>query len=312
MKKRIIQLSILVVIVLQFNSCSKANDLLDKNPDIDALQSGFKLSAAIGYSASIAGTAMKGNTLPPNVIVESTSSDSRATLMHIVINDDYPLPFNNDKNIGNITIAGIWGENNTGVITILFSNLNILGNQFDFFGVQTIPIKLDPQTGNIIAVYARQDIVISNNGNNSFLEMDYTEPQYNIEIDRTNGLQPSDAYVAISQNIWYVNINQQNTPSIYDDLYTVNGGGQITSAGDEFSGFQFHALVNTKFIYDQCPENPFDGDALIQHFGAGDKSIDLGNIFLQFHQKCDGEAHVKTSFGKYLKYLQRDVNLNFN
>lgn len=311
MKKIILPL-LIISIVFQFNSCSKAKDLLDNDPDIATLQNGFKVSAAIGYAASIAGAAMKGNTLPSNVIIESFSSNSEATLIHVKVNDNYPLPFNEDKGIGDITIVGIWGENNSGIISILFSNLNVLGNQFEFFGIQTIPIKIDEVTGNIIAVYSRQDIIITNNSSDVIAEMDFTEPQYNIEIDRTSGTQPDDAYAAISQNIWYVNIDQQGTSSVYDDLFTVNGGGQITSAGGDFSGFQFHALINTKFIYDQCSDNPFDGEALIQHFGAGDKSVDLGNLFMQFHQKCDGQARVKTSFGKYLKYLQRDVNLHFN
>jgi hypothetical protein len=41
-------------------------------------------------------------------------------------------------------------------------------------------------------------------------------------------------------------------------------------------------------------------------------NIDLGHITLDFHEHCDGKAYVEFGAGKYLKYIGRNVNLNFD
>ncbi|MBA7530994.1 hypothetical protein ES705_23205 [subsurface metagenome] len=312
---KIFQSIVLVLIMLSLTGCQKIADLVDDNPDIEPLKQGFKTSAAIGYCVSLAATVFKGGPVPENVLFESISSGeySNAGIMYVTVDDNNPLPFNN--RIGDIVIAGIWdndnyGHTSAGVLSIIFSDLNLFGAAFKFYGIHTVPVMEDLETGNITAVFARQDIVIGE-GSDTLLNLSLSNPQFNLEIARLNEEQPDDVFAAVSQNIWFVNIDQNNTSTIYDDSFVVNGGGQIAEASSSSAGIQYHAMIETEFIYDQCSENPVRGDAFIQNLKVG-SDIDLGTIYLQFHDGCDGKAYVELSTGKYLKYLGRHVNLNFN
>ena len=69
-------------------------------------------------------------------------------------------------------------------------------------------------------------------------------------------------------------------------------------------------MIGAEFIYDQCTRNPIRGDAFIQNLKA-DTGVELGNILLNFHNTCDGQAYVEFSSGEYFNYIGRDVNLNF-
>jgi hypothetical protein len=42
-----------------------------------------------------------------------------------------------------------------------------------------------------------------------------------------------------------------------------------------------------------------------------DTGIELGNILLNFHDRCDGKAYVEFSSGEWFNYIGRNVNLNF-
>jgi len=50
-------------------------------------------------------------------------------------------------------------------------------------------------------------------------------------MERLNEERPTDAFVAVKQNVWFINIDQKNTfPDFYDDDVIINGGGQILEA----------------------------------------------------------------------------------
>lgn len=307
---KILRAIILVTLILLASGCKKIRDLRDANPDIQPLKEGFKTSAAIGYCASLAVTALEGGQLPENVKFEAKTSSgySNAGILYVETNDLYPLPFND--HVGNMIISGIWGDNGRGVINIIFSDFDILAKRARFYGIHTVPIFREQGTGNIITVFARQDIVLGE-GNDTLINLSLSNPQFNLETDRLDDEQPNDVYIAVSQNVWFVTINQQNTDYIYDDAYLVNGGGQIAEASSTEGGIQYHAMINTVFNYSECTLNPIRGDAFIQNLKAGD-GINLGNILISFHDHCDGKAYVDVATGDYLKYFGKQVNLNFD
>lgn len=306
---KILRFFILIFIISGLTSCKKIRDLRDDNPEIDPLKHGFKTSAAIGYCASLAVTVLEGGPIPGNVRFENTSHSeySNAGIMYVTIDDQYPLPFN--SLIGDIIIAGLWDDHG-GVITVIFSDLDILNSVYKFYGIHTVPITRDHITGKILTVFAKQDIVIGE-GSDTLINMSFSNPQFNMELDRLDEEQPTDMYVAASQNVWFVNIDQKGTSTVYDDTFVINGGGQIAEATSTTGGILYHALIGTEFNYSVCSENPTRGDAFIQNIKAG-TSIDLGNIYLTFHDICDGKAYVEFGTGEYLKYSGRHVNLHFN
>lgn len=305
----ILRIGLIILIIFTLSGCKKIKDLRDENPEIEPLKHGFKTSAAIGYCASLAVTVLEGNPGPGNVRFESKNSGeySSAGIIYVTIDNQFPLPFN--STIGDIIIAGLWNVN-SGVITVIFSDLDIFSSEFEFHGIHTVPISRDPLTGKLLLVFAKQDVVIGE-GSDTLMNMSFSNPQFNLELDRLNEEQPTDMFVAASQNVWFVNIDQNGTSDIYDDTYVINGGGQIAEATSSSGGILYHALIGAEFNYDICNENPIKGDAFIQNIKAG-TSINLGNIYLSLHDLCDGRAYCEFGTGEYLKYSGRNVNLNFD
>ena len=294
---------LLIFVVMQFTSCDKISEI-NQEPELESLQQGLKTSVAIGYCASIVVSAATGKQLPDNVTVNQQTG-----LIYIKIDNNHPLPFN--KNVGDIIIAYLW-NNNSGIMTILFSKIDILGGNIKLFGIYTVPVIARNATEGIDVVYAKQDILIGN-GSDTILNMgNITDFYYNSELERLNTEKPTDAFVAVKQNFWFVNIDQNNTYSnVYDDNITINGGGQIAEAYGSSGGVIYHAMINTKVNYAACNQNPISGNALLQNFKIGGAPlIDLGNYLLSFNNNCDGKAHVDISTGKYLNFFGKDISLN--
>lgn len=301
-----------ILAVLSAISCKKIRDLRDKNPDLLVLGQGFKSSAAIGYCASMAHMAFNVEKLPENVVFKANDPGeySSAGLLYVNVTDAYPLPFN--KNIGDIVIAALWDESErSGVMSILFADIDLLDSEFRFYGIHTVPFIEEGGTGDIITVFAQQDIIIGE-GQDTLINLSMSRPLFNLETDRATHPPPDDVFAAVKQNVWFVKVDQNNTSSdIYDDTYEISGGGQLAEVSGSSGGIQYHALIESRFNFAHCERNPISGTGFIQNIKAGD-GIDLGHITLDFHNACDGQAYVEFATGKYLPYIRRDVNLNLN
>jgi hypothetical protein len=295
-------------VIFSFTSCKKIKEI-DQNPEIKPLRHGFKTSAAIGYCASLANRLFKGEMLPENVILQSKkkNSQSETGIMLVTINDAYPLPFN--SSVGQITIAGIWNEEGGGIITALFTDIDIIEEKYEFIGIHTIPV-VEMENGNLLTLFAEQDIVMGA-GSDTLLHLNMGIAQISLELDRVKNPLPDDEFVAVQQNVWFINIDQNNTMSdVYDDEYTIHGGGQIAEITSVTGGVLYHAMIGAKIIYSTCDMNPVSGVGFIQNLKVGTET-DLGHIFLNFHDRCDGKAYVEFATGKYLTSNHGNVNLNF-
>ncbi|TFH40832.1 MAG: hypothetical protein E4G94_08925, partial [ANME-2 cluster archaeon] len=198
-------LSIIIIFylaIVTLTSCRKLNEV-NQDPEIEPLKHGFKTSAAMGYCASLAYTLFKGENLPDNVIIHSQNGniETETVVMLVSINDSYPLPFN--ASVGQITIAGIWGDNG-GVITALFTDIDILAAKYEFKGIYTIPV-IELEDGKILTLFAEQDIIIGE-GSDTLLHLNMTNPQINLEIERLEADQPHEAFVAVQQNVWFITV----------------------------------------------------------------------------------------------------------
>ena len=304
------------LLILPMCSC-KVIEEYNQKPELSSLQQGLKTSAAIGYCASIAMSAFKGDALPGNVTMISKSSDqySSSWLLYIKLDNSNPLPFN--SNVGDIVVAGI-GDNKSGIISILFGDFNLLNANVKLFGIQTVPVieREDLITGkkNVITIFAKEDLIIGNASSDALLNLDLSDMQFKVEMNRLSTPVPSDAYVAVKQSIWFVSIDQASTSkTVYDDNLTINGGGQIIETDGESGGIIYHAIINAKVNYSVCTKNPISGYAFSQNFkSGGEPYIDLGNSLLSFHNSCDGTAHVDVSTGKYIGYNNKYITINLN
>jgi hypothetical protein len=294
-----------VLIILQFCSCNKFREY-NQEPELESLRQGLKTSAATGYCASVVMAVVEGQELPDNVV-----HDKNTGLIYIKIDDNNPLPFN--KNIGDIVIAYNW-SGRAGLMSILFANIDLLGGNIKLCGLDLVPIMKETEEDQICAMFTGQDIIIGN-GSDTLLNMsNITDVVFNTKINQLNSEKPNDAFVAVKQNVWFINIDQNQTWSdLYDDYITINGGGQIAEVKGSSGGVIYHAMIGTKINYSICSMNPIDGSAFLQNFKAGGRPyIDLGNSFLSFHNRCDGKVHVDISTGKYMTYNNKYILLGLD
>jgi hypothetical protein len=301
----ILQRLLTVLIILQFCSCNKFKEY-NQEPELESLQQGLKTSAAIGYCASVVMAVVEGQELPDNVV-----RDKNTGLIYIKIDNNHPLPFN--KNIGDIVIAFNW-SGRAGLMSVLFANIDLLGGNIRLFGLDLVPIMKETEKEEICAMFTGQDIIIGN-GSDTLLKMsNITDVVFNTKINQLNSEKPNDAFVAVKQNVWFINIDQNQTWSdLYDDNITISGGGQIAEVKGNSGGVIYHAMVETKINYSICNLNPIDGFAFLQNFKAGDRPyIDLGNSLLSFHNTCDGKVHVDISTGKYMTYNNKYILLGLD
>ncbi|HEY0740004.1 MAG TPA: hypothetical protein VGD40_01030 [Chryseosolibacter sp.] len=290
-------------------SCSKVDEFRQP-PELTPLEDGFKTSAAIGYCISVATRALTGQSLPPNVIFTKRTTDgySNSGLIHISVDDSAPVPFN--SKIGNITMAGLWNENSGGVISIMFSDFDLVNGDFKFYGIHTIPIMVRSNTNEIASIFAQQDIVIGE-GSDTLMNLSLSRPKFDAELNRLNTPAPTDAFVAVQQNVWHLTVTPNTTATNFlDDDYRISGGGQIAEARSDSGGILYHAMINTKFNFTDCSKNPKSGTAFIQNFKAG-SSLDFGTILIDFHSTCNGSGKVTLATGKYAATNGKDLQLNW-
>lgn len=298
-----------VALVLLLSNCKKLEEL-NRGPELTPLEQGFKSCATIGYCAALAQSAFTGGPLPDNVSFEQRSENgySNAGVLHIQVTKDTPLPFN--TSVGNIYVAGLWDGVRGGVISIVFADIDILTSQFKFYGLYTVPVS-QKTSGEIISVFAEQDIVIGQGGD-TLLNLSLSKPKFDTELARLNEPYPADVFTAVKQNVWFITMNQNTQPPYLFDQYTINGGGQILEASSSSGGVLYHAMLSTKFSYNQCELNPSSGIGFIQNLKASGSSVDLGNITLEFHDACDGRAAVKVATGKYVTSNGKNIDLHWN
>jgi hypothetical protein len=292
------------------SSCKKIREF-NYNPEIEPLKLGFQTSAAIAYCADVAHTFFTSGNLPGNVVVGYSNYDngSASGILLMTVNNEYPLPFN--PNVGQIAMAGIWsGEG--GILTALFTDIDIIDAKYELKGIHTIPF-VELENGNLLTFFAQQDIVVGEGEDTIVnLQMGLANMNIQLETDRLeNEEKPLDAFAAVDQNVWFITVDKNNTVSdIYDDDFTVYGGGQIAEVTSFSGGLLYHAMIDARFTPYDCLLNPTSGVGFIQNFKVGSK-IDLGHIFLNFNERCDGRAYVEFATGRYLTSNHRNINLHF-
>jgi hypothetical protein len=298
-----------VIILLSTLSCSKVDEFRQQ-PDLGPLDQGFRTSASIAYCVSLATQLFNGGPVPENVVFTRTSQPgySGSGLIYVNVSENHPLPFT--RNVGDMVIGGLWDGENGGVLSILFADVDILSGQTKLFGIHTIPVMRKKDTGETIAIFAEQDIVVGE-GTDTLLNLGLSRIKFDAELNRLNQDQPSDVFVAATQNVWHLTIDPADSHALSDFAYEVTGGGQILTASNTSGGVLYHAMINTRFSFEQCRLNPMAGTAFIQNLKAG-TILDLGNILLEFHSSCDGKAEVKFATGQYTAANGKDLHLNLN
>ena len=130
---------IVISFSLIFLFACTATEEIDDQPDVSILRDGLKVSAAIGYSASLATQVFFYDRIPEGANFQQFSQDDfdRSGIIQMPLMDREDIPFN--ENIGEVTIAGIWSDN-TGVISMIFTDTDLENFTIDFIGFYTVPV----------------------------------------------------------------------------------------------------------------------------------------------------------------------------
>lgn len=300
---------ILITIVLSilFSSCKKIDEYF-KPPETEYVKDVIKTAVSIGYSSEIAMSAISGYHRSNVRFIRSSSSYPCVGVIFVKPDADFPIPYSgNTKN--EMSIFGFWTDENTAILSILFTSVDIQTSTFVLQSVHTVPvIRTD---NNILVVFASMDINLAPESiSDKLLSFNFSDNEINFEMSRILSFsQPEDLYVAVDENAWLIEINQQDTydnPS--DDVYSITGGGQLIEATNASAGVFQQAMMGVT-INSECLKNPNTGFLLIQKAAVeNEKFPETGAAILSFENSCDGKAYVDLGTGIYITSIGKKID----
>jgi hypothetical protein len=289
-------LILLFILVIPPYSCRKMQDYF-RNPDTEYIAENLNTAILTGYAAGKAMAVMEGVSFPNMITTRSNSGFPCTTTMVLNLAQDDDFVFSPGKSSA-ITIAGLWADSTTAILTMLFTDFHAGTNTLDLIGIETIPVIREGY--DVRVVLADMDISL-NPDQSSILSINLTDLEVQSELLRLDMPRPADVYVAVSQKAYFVDMDMSGTwDDFTDDTYEVTGGGQLVEVAGNSAEIVQQAMVEVQVSPD-CFANPVNGMALIKVTGVEDEGFpELGTALLQFHDQCDGEAEVLVATGMYI------------
>jgi len=307
-----VRLSVAAATFAIISSCSGIDDLL-REPDVTPVRNVLKAAMPVGYAANLTMAAMQGAVMPNVTVLRSGPDTSTGCfLVNIVVDSAYPLP-GNVQAVGIITTAGIIVGSRTAIMTALFSEINVTRGSFVLHDISTFPVVSDSSiiTGEreLVVVYCDIDV---NAGSDTLLHAGISQGQIDAELVKYQTMESFDSGVSLSENAWIIRVDDNNTLSNpADDRYTIFGGGQYVEVYDGKAEIVQLVMINAT-MSPACRFNPAQGYAFWQNMGVDTAGPDIGQVFLTFHDACDGNARVTAATGVYLRSFGRDIALGLD
>ncbi len=297
---------ILIIISLIFSfSCRDKefdNPLDDwfQDPPVSPVTQTIKTVVPIGYAASLVVMDMKGYKAP-NI---SSTKQKNAKILTVDISVDYPYKFKGDT-YEEMIIAYVQTDLNTALVSVFFTDMDIINGKFNLENVVAIPVTFDDLTGKITAVYASMDI-------NLGIDLDdltQDEIDDNLgKLDNNPIYDKEDVDIAVTQDAWIIEIFHNNTfDNLLDDDFRISGGQQAISVEDfdteSSAGVLQMAMIGVEFSSD-CIKNPTSGFVFMQDVevesSTNSSSIVFGHVFYEFTPSCDGKILVDIATGNFI------------
>jgi hypothetical protein len=307
------RLVLLITIFFLFTtSCRKAKELKEwfQDPPVSPVTQTIKTVIPVGYAAEVAILTLKGYDIPNTKITKSKNS----TLIYIDTSVDYPYKFKGD-NYGQMIVAALQTGENTALISVFFTDMDIVTGSFKLLNVIAFPVIFTQE--KITAVYVAMDI---NLGSNMDIGIDLTEDEINENLEKLNNERTEIYEIAISQNAWIVDIYHQGTyENLLDDEFKIFGGQQAVAVEnyetESSVGALQMAMIDTDFSVN-CLKNPTHGHAFLQDVevssSSNDNDIVFGHVLYEFHPNCDGEILVNAATGNFVFAIGDELDLGLN
>lgn len=307
---------ILVLLLIINFSCRKEidNPINDwfQDPPVSPITQTIKIVIPVGHAASLAIMHMKGYKVP-NVKSEKQKD---ATILYVDTNTDYPYKFKDDT-YGQMIIAYVQTDENTALVSVFFTDMDIVAGSFTLLNVVAFPVIYDEFEDKTTAVYVSMDV---NLGSNLDIGLDLTSSEIEESLLKLENERTEINEVAIAQNAWIIDIYHQGTyDDLYDDKFKIYGGQQAVAVEnyetESSAGVLQMAMINTEFSSD-CLKNPTSGYVFMQDVevatSTNNSDIVFGHVFYEFTPDCDGRVLVDIATGNFIFAIGKEIDLGLN
>ncbi len=307
---------ILVLLLIVNFSCRKEvdNPIKDwfQDPPVSPITQTIKTVVPIGYAASLVSMDMRGLKSP----VVKSEKQKNATLLYIDTNTDYPYKFRGDT-YGQMIVAYISAEENTALVSIFFTDMDIVTGSFTLLNVVAFPVIYDEFEDKTTAVYVSMDV---NLGSNLDIGLDLTSSEIEENLLKLENERTEINEVAIAQNAWIIDVYHQGTyDDLYDDKFKIYGGQQAVAVEnyetESSAGVLQMAMINTEFS-SECLKNPTSGYVFMQDIevatSTNNSDIVFGHVFYEFTPDCDGRVLVDIATGNFIFAIGKELDLGLN
>jgi hypothetical protein len=301
------------LLLYQLSGCDSKDEVDNffRDPDPGAIESTLKTTIPVGYAASLAMNAMAGDVAPNVTVVNGCSTYPCNGMLYIDYDETtYPMPIETNSN-GEIIVVGLWTDQNTAILSVFFTNINLYTGTFILENVDIFPaLRIGNQTK---AVYA--DIEV-NTGSNPIFPLNLTSDEISSELDRLNTTLPTDEHVSVEEEAWIVDVDNNGTSGDFsDDLYVITGAGQFVGASPSSASIDQVIFLEVRMSH-ACLLNPTNGVSILNEIEvSADQTIyglTLGTAFITFHSECNGTAEITAAIGSYIGSFGDSLTLNLS
>jgi hypothetical protein len=302
--KNSIRLTMIVMLLLPGISCRKVIDYF-RDPDTGQLVETIHTTVMAGYAANLAFAVMDGQSFPHVGFSRSNAGYPCTTVMVADTRDDNGLLLADEK-ATTITIAGLWPDESTAILSIIFTDYHAGSSTIDLLGIETIPAIRD---GNHICIALAGMEIKMNPDQESLLSVNLNTLEIESELFRLEAPRTVDVYVAVLQDAYFIDIYSNTTRDIIsDDSYEITGGGQLIEVSGSAAEIKQQAMVEV-LVSPACRVNPVGGMALVKVTGVEEDGFpELGTALLEFPEGCEGTVRVFAGTGMYIGATGRNVS----
>ncbi|MDA3954358.1 MAG: hypothetical protein PF485_11990 [Bacteroidales bacterium] len=307
---------LVLLLIINFSCRDKEidNPIKDwfQDPPVSPVTQTIKTVVPVGYAASLVVMDMKGYKSTNTKSVQEKSSK----ILYVDTNIDYPYKFKGDT-YGEMIIAYVQTDTNTALVSVFFTDMDIISGNFELQNVIAFPVVIDNINKKITAVYASMDI---NLGADLF-DIDLTQEETTESLGKLNNqaiTDNSDVEIAVTQDAWIIEIFHNDTyDNLLDDNFKISGGQQAIAVEDfeteSSAGVLQMAMINVDFS-SECIENPTSGYVFMQDIevesSTNNTEIVFGHVFYEFTPSCDGQILVDIATGNFIFAIGSRLDLD--
>ncbi len=294
--KNIPQLLLLFTLLFPGFSCNKVKDYF-KEPVPDPLIETIHTSILTGYAANISFAMISGHSIPGVNFIRSNPGFPCTSL--ITINTlNKPGLYLDHPDVNTMTIAALWADENTAILSMILTGYDTGTSTLDVLGIKTIPVIRTG--GHINVAMASMDIQL-NPDQDALLSINMNTLEIQTELLRLDEPRPTDVYVAVLQDAYFIDVDENlTTGNPEDDRYTITGGGQLITVNGSSAEITQQAMVGVN-VSSGCLLNPTEGMALMKVTGLENQGFpELGTAVFEFTSDCGGTARVYAATGMYV------------